>query len=178
MQEIAVPESSGRTLLLIALHAVFITIYYLIREGINPLALRTGLAFDGCVLPGMIALLVMIAGGIGITPFYRIAERLVRESDRERSLFFGNKDRHEIVYQDVFESLGRVRVVHVLSDEEDDRGETGYITPDLLTRHLGRDLREHEFLICGPPEMTIKLESGLGAGGIPSRQIHHELFRY
>lgn len=93
-------------------------------------------------------------------------------------MFFGNKDRRDIVYQDEFKALDRVRVVHVLNDEEDYAGETGYITPDLLKRHLRHGLKEHEFLICGPPEMTITLESGLHEEGVPSRQIHHELFSY
>jgi predicted ferric reductase len=122
--------------------------------------------------------LVMIAGGIGITPFVRLCRELVPQGERELHLFYGNKRRNEIIYQDEFETMNRVRLVHVLSDEPDYEGETGFITPELLKRRLQRDLKQHEFLICGPPEMTMTLESGLKGEGVPDEQIHHELFSY
>jgi predicted ferric reductase len=121
--------------------------------------------------------IVMVAGGIGITPFLRLCRDL-RESDRELRLFYGNKRKDEIIYRDEFEEMDRVRLVHVLSDEPGYEGETGFITPELLKKHLRRDLPEHEFLICGPPPMTAKLESGLKAEGVPDKQIHHELYSY
>jgi predicted ferric reductase len=122
--------------------------------------------------------IVMIAGGIGITPFRRLCRELVHQPERELSLFYGNRTKDEIIYKEEFEKLKRVRVVHVLSDERDYEGETGFITPELLGKYLERNLREYEFLICGPPEMTTKLESGLGEQGVPANQIHHELFSY
>jgi len=122
--------------------------------------------------------LAMIAGGIGITPFLRLCQELAPRGDRGLFLFYGNRRKDEIIYKDEFEEMERVRLVHVLSDEPDYEGETGFITPELLRKHLQRDLKDHEFLICGPPEMTIKLESGLGGEGVPADQIHHELFSY
>lgn len=49
---------------------------------------------------------------------------------------------------------------------------------DLLRKHLQRDPAEHEFLICGPPAMTTKLEAALREEGVPADQIHHELLSY
>lgn len=122
--------------------------------------------------------IVMIAGGIGITPFRRLSRELVHQPDRKLFLFYGNRTKDEIIYKEEFEKLERVPVIHVLSDEEDYEGETGFITPELLSKYLRRDLKEHEFLICGPPEMTTKLEAGLDEQGVPAGQIHHELFSY
>ncbi len=121
---------------------------------------------------------VLIAGGIGITPFYRLLHDWRAEQAEELFLFYGNRTRDEIVYQQETEALEHVRVVHVLSDEEDYPGETGYITPNLLKKYLPRGLAEYEFLICGPPVMTTKLEAALDEQGVPREQIHHELFSF
>jgi predicted ferric reductase len=122
--------------------------------------------------------LAMVAGGIGITPFLRLCQELAPRGDRELFLFYGNRRKDEIIYKDEFEQMERVRLVHVLSDEPDYEGETGFITPELLRKYLQRDLKDHEFLICGPPVMTTKLESELKGEGVPDEQIHHELFSY
>lgn len=82
------------------------------------------------------------------------------------------------VYKHETEALEHVRVIHVLSDEKDYPGETGYITTDLLKKYLAQDLPEYEFLICGPPAMTSKLEASLLEEGVPREQIHHELFSF
>jgi predicted ferric reductase len=121
---------------------------------------------------------VLIAGGIGITPFYRLLHDWTGQPGEQLFLFYGNRYREEIVYQQEIEALEHVRVIHVLSDEEDYPGETGFITPDLLKKYLPRELADYEFLICGPPAMTAKLEAALGERGVPREQIHHELFSF
>jgi predicted ferric reductase len=120
---------------------------------------------------------VMIAGGIGITPFLRFMDALATKPGRELYLFYGNKFAREIVYKEEIEARP-VRVIHVLSDEPDYQGEKGFITNDLLKRHLTRDLKEYEFMICGPPIMTAKLKESLAEENVPAGQIHYELFSY
>jgi NAD(P)H-flavin reductase len=122
----------------------------------------------------------MIAGGIGITPFHRLFQGLDdRSKEEEIWLFYGNRLRDEIIYKEEIESLDRIRVVHVLSEEKEYEGETGYITSGLLKKYLQRNPGDYEFLICGPPAMTATLEKALvGEEGVPSEQIHHEMFSY
>jgi predicted ferric reductase len=119
---------------------------------------------------------VMIAGGIGITPFPRLLRALEGTSRRERVLFFGNKKTEEIIFRDELERIPHLRVIHVISHDPDYPGETGFITTDLMKRHLDEPLPAYEFLICGPPVMTAKLESALREEGVPPVQIHHEMF--
>lgn len=121
--------------------------------------------------------IVMVAGGIGITPFVRLFEELAYEPDRELHLFYGNRRKHEIVYKEELENSEHVNTVHVLSDEKVYDLETGYISTELIKKYVG-DLKKYEFLICGPPIMTIKLESALKQEGVRREQIHHELFSY
>jgi len=125
--------------------------------------------------------LVMIAGGIGITPFRRIFQELAYEPGREVHLFYGNRRRHEVVYEeelDDVETVERIDVTHVISDDPHYPGERGFITVDLMRKYLERELTQYEFLICGPPVMTEKLEEALSSEGVPAAQIHHELFSY
>jgi predicted ferric reductase len=122
--------------------------------------------------------LVMIAGGIGITPFIRLLTEPLIPAGRGTHLFYGNKNSEDIVYRDEIDGLEQIQVVHVLSDQPDYPGERGFITVDLLQRHLAGDLKEYEFMICGPPIMTEKLRAGLAGAGIPGGQIHYELFSY
>ncbi len=122
--------------------------------------------------------LVMIAGGIGITPFTRIFEALSYEPKREHYLFYGNRSKHEIIYEEELENSKTVNVIHVLSEDSNYPGETGYITISLLKKYLTDALSNYEFLVCGPPVMTMKLEEALAIENVPYEQIHHELFSY
>jgi len=122
--------------------------------------------------------LVMIAGGIGITPFARLFDELAYEPGRELHLFYGNKYTHEIVYKEEIEDVEHMNVIHVLSHEQDYPGEKGFITVDLLKKYLARELKDYEFLICGPPVMMEKLRTGLAAEHVPADQVHSEQFAY
>ncbi len=120
---------------------------------------------------------VMAAGGIGITAFLRAVDALA-ETGHEMSLFYGNPTRRDIAFGERLAAVPGLELVHVLSDEPEHDGASGFITRELLERRLPRPLPAYEFLICGPPVMIRKLEAGLVAAGIPRRQIHHELFDY
>lgn len=119
---------------------------------------------------------VMIAGGVGITAFRRLWQRLEREQDREAHLFYGNEKFPEIGYRDELESLEHVNIVHVLNDEPDFDGETGFVDADVLERNLPRKLTDYQFLLCGPPPMILKLREELAEAGVPDGRIREELF--
>ncbi len=122
--------------------------------------------------------MVMIAGGIGITPFVRLADYLQRHERRRGWLFYGHTTRVDIPYKEELESLDNVTVVPVISDDHAYPGEKGYITLELMERYLPGALDSYEFLLCGPPEMIRTLEIALhDEGGVPAEQIHHELFQ-
>ncbi|HHW84289.1 MAG TPA: hypothetical protein GX743_10865 [Actinomycetales bacterium] len=119
---------------------------------------------------------IMVAGGVGITPFRRLWQRLEQERDREAHLFYGNEKRSEIIYEDELDSLEHVHVVHVLNDEPGFEGEQGIVDADLLRRHLPTELADYQFLLCGPPAMIHNLRSELAGAGVPPEQIREELF--
>jgi predicted ferric reductase len=121
---------------------------------------------------------IMVAGGIGITPFRRVWKKLKDIPGKKFYLFYGNQNEDEIVYKNELHNTPNIEIVHVMSDQPDYQGEKGYITPELIKKYVQDDLSDHEFFICGPPTMILKLEEQLHSENIDPKQINHELFDY
>lgn len=129
--------------------------------------------------------IVMIAGGIGITPFLRLVEFIDKnpEKYKEALLVFGNKTTEDLAYVDYFktvEAKSKLKVVNVLSNEKEpkDGFEIGFITSDLLKKYLSEDLTNYKFFICGPPILMTKMEADLKSKGVSSDNIFWEDFSF
>lgn len=124
--------------------------------------------------------LAFIAGGIGITPFLSML-RYMRDADDRRDvvLIWGNKSEADIAFRaeiaDLEGELPRLRVVHVMSRQEDFDGERGFITTELIERHIP-DIRERRVFLCGPPVMMERVRPAVAALGVPKRSLHFERF--
>jgi ferredoxin-NADP reductase len=124
--------------------------------------------------------LVLIAGGIGITPFMSTL-RYMRDKGIRRNvlLIWGNKTEADIAFRGELEELvaamPTVRIVHVMSRQQDWPGERGYVDTPLLARYLA-DVDDPQVFLCGPPVMTGKVIPCLLELGIPKRRIHDERF--
>ncbi len=122
---------------------------------------------------------LLIAGGIGITPIRSLAEELVA-AGRSAVLLYGNRNADGIVFRAELDALaarsgGRLRVTHVLSHDPGWTGEKGYIDRDHLAR-LVPDWAEREVFLCGPPVMMKGVRSALSALGVPRCRVHYERF--
>ena len=120
----------------------------------------------------------LVAGGTGITPMFAVAMAALRDSsvDKTRfSLIFANVTEEDILIRDRLEDLarenpGRFRVHHVLNEppkkkkktekgeeEEEDKpweGSTGFVTREILERHLPAPGPRTLVLRCGPGPMN------------------------
>jgi ferredoxin-NADP reductase len=68
-------------------------------------------------------------------------------------------------------------VVHLLTRPPADwEGETGYITADILARHLPASYRRFQYFICGPDPMMDAAEHALVELGVPAERVHTERF--
>ncbi|MEO6729108.1 MAG: ferredoxin reductase family protein [Candidatus Dojkabacteria bacterium] len=128
---------------------------------------------------------VMIAGGIGITPFLRLVEFIDKnpEKYKEALLVFGNKTTADLAFVDYFKSVeakSNLKVVNVLSGEATpkDGFEIGFVTSDLLKKYLKEDLPNYKFFICGPPIMMTKIEADLISKGVKKEDIMWEDFSF
>ncbi len=126
---------------------------------------------------------VLVAGGIGITPMMSMIRTLADRGDkRPVILLYGSRDWESISFREELEALqGRLdlKVVHVLSQPPSDwAGETGYISAELLQRHLPPRYADHEYFICGPNVMMDAIEAALGAMGVPLSKYHSERYSF
>ena len=84
---------------------------------------------------------VAIAGGSGITPFYSMASAIADGiEDCDMTILYGSRTADGILLRDEIEAVaarsnGRVRVVHVLSHEEKEGYEHGFITAELIKKY-------------------------------------------
>jgi ferredoxin-NADP reductase len=128
---------------------------------------------------------VLIAGGIGITPLLSMLNWcLAEQPGREIWLFYGVRHAGEAVMAAHLEALAAVHAdFHLrfcLSDappEEvagSDHYRCGRINVDLLRVELS--LKPYHFYICGPTPMLASLVPALGDWGVPDARIHFEAF--
>jgi ferredoxin-NADP reductase len=128
---------------------------------------------------------VLIAGGIGITPLMSMLLWCVEEQPkRPIDLYYGVRNHLDHAFKQVLDELARshpafrVHVVYSRPSEGDTLGRDfeheGHIDVELLERTLPD--RRRQFYVCGPPPMMASLIPALEAWGIPKGDIHHEAF--
>jgi predicted ferric reductase len=116
---------------------------------------------------------LLVAGGIGITPVRALLERM----NGDVVAIYRVLAPEDIVFADELEELRRTRGVslhYVIGDHATDEG-SSLLSPE----HLGElvpDLAEREVYLCGPPAMTNVTEKRLRRAGVPRRRLHVERF--
>ncbi len=124
--------------------------------------------------------IVLIAGGVGITPFIQIVNDLNSGLLTKQVYFFnGNKTEQDILFREDLKKLtnkDNAKLINVLSEQKDYSGETGFITLELLKKYLGADLTKYEFFTCGPPIMMKLVKDYLTGAQVPKSQQHFESF--
>ena len=118
---------------------------------------------------------IFIAGGAGVTPFLAILKQLERENKvGNNKLIFANKTKADIILENKFRALLGENFINVLSNEEVDGYEHGFISAELIKQY-GGDHSEF-FYLCGPDPMMQAVENHLAALGIAGDRIVKEAF--
>ncbi len=128
---------------------------------------------------------VLIAGGIGLTPLLSMLNIIVHSgSRRETWLFYGVTDRTDHTMYDhlneVRKNCDNVRVVVFYSNPDEacvegrDYDHAGFVSVDVIRRVLPSVA--YEFYVCGPPPMMALITNGLRDWGVPDETIHTEAF--
>lgn len=123
--------------------------------------------------------LLLIAGGIGITPIRSIIEEQTK-NNKNIILLYANKTQQDIAFKQELENFSINKVVNVLSEETNLPGsefELGRIDEEKIKR-LVPDYKERDAYICGPEPMMKAIVSSLISLGVPKKQIHFERFGY
>jgi len=127
---------------------------------------------------------VLLAGGIGITPFLSI----VRQADHDRlphklHLFYSNRRPEDAPFLDVLQALEKTNpnfqlvctVTEMSKSKKEWKGETGRINQEMLSRHL-TNLQGPIYYIAGPPAMVAGLRKMLVAANVDEDDIRTEDF--
>ncbi|MEA2828267.1 MAG: hypothetical protein QOG43_2706 [Actinomycetota bacterium] len=121
---------------------------------------------------------VLIAGGIGITPLRALLETL--PGDRgDITLLYRVQRPQDFVFRGELERLASDRgiVIHPIAGTDVGDDETDRLGVPAL-RRLVPDVAERDVYLCGPPGLVDVLHRRLRRLGVPRRQIHSERFAY
>ncbi len=129
--------------------------------------------------------IVLIAGGVGITPVLAMLNTLVaKRQEREVWFFYGVRMRGEAMRLEQLEQFARDHYwfhLHVCYSQPGDRD---VVDPKMhhhtfVDMALLQDLlpsNNFDFYICGPPPMMESLTAGLKAWGVPDDHVFFEAF--
>lgn len=123
--------------------------------------------------------IIGIAGGSGITPFRSLAKAIADgDEDAEMILLYGSRTLEDAVFQDEFKALEascpKFKLVNVLSHEEKDGCENGFITADLIKKYAPEG--NYSLFLCGPQAMYNFVDKEIATLGLRRKFIRHELF--
>jgi ferredoxin-NADP reductase len=128
--------------------------------------------------------IVLVAGGVGITPLVSLAETVLRAEPGSRvTLLCGNREAGEIVFHARLERLAdqfraRCVVQHALESAGDDwQGLRGRLDGTLVLQALGAQAADAYF-ICGPEPMMQSVCAALESAGVARERVHTERFAY
>ncbi|MEI8364529.1 MAG: ferric reductase-like transmembrane domain-containing protein [archaeon] len=116
---------------------------------------------------------VLIAGGIGITPIRSLIEELTLDPSREITLIYSVKDDKDIVFREELNSLKEKNHNHYYHSSN----KFGHLNEDKL-RNVILNPTTTDFFVCGPPGMTNHIIKLLKRMGVSKKRIHHEKFSF
>ena len=127
--------------------------------------------------------LVLLAGGIGITPFRCIIYRLLERKDpRTIYLLYCVSDQDYFAFDDEFTALAKqysnFKYLKMCARPCTDTAVVqGYISDTVIERVVG-DMTKCSYVICGPDAMLAAATVLLRGRRVPRYQIHKEEFSY
>jgi predicted ferric reductase len=120
---------------------------------------------------------LLIAGGIGITPLRALFETLPGGKHDITLIYRAGHDA-DTVFRDELIAIAHQRAaqLHIVTGH---RSELGYdpLSKEALTANIP-DLRSHDVYVCGPDRMADSVLAALREANVPRRQIHHESFEF
>ena len=129
---------------------------------------------------------VLLAGGIGITPMLSMLASIANSSDkRECLLVYGSKNSGDHSFKETLASLAsRHANIHVINcyshplpgdHQGNDYHVNGRVSVEVLTQLLPN--QRFDFYLCGPPSFLQSIYDGLKQWGVSDNRIRYEAFR-
>jgi ferredoxin-NADP reductase len=127
---------------------------------------------------------VLVAGGIGITPFFSIVKQASQDGlPHKLHLFYSNHRPEDAPFLDILQELEKTNpnfhLIATMTDlahsQSKWEGETGFISKEMLARHV-IDLQSPIYYIAGPPAMVAAMQEMLVTSGIDEDNLRMEGF--
>lgn len=120
---------------------------------------------------------VALAGGSGITPFMSMAKAIDEGTEGfEMTLLYGARTEADLVFRADFDAIAarcpKVKVVYVLSEEQKEGFEAGFITAELIKKYAGAE--QFSIYAVGPGAMCDFLDRELPKLGLAQKFIRME----
>ncbi len=152
-------------------------------SGIHTLKVGTPVVIEGpfgkFTEPPVSRKVLLIAGGIGITPIRALAEEMAADGFDVRVLYRAHGP-GDLIFKnelDALKEMHGVRLDYLLTDDGGrKRPRDTWFRPDALAR-LVPEIKERVVYICGPIPMAATLQSSLHKIGVPRDHIRTEAFR-
>jgi len=118
---------------------------------------------------------VLIAGGIGITPMRALFEELSESANV--TLIYRVLSRHEVVFEEELREIEQRSgaTLHLLIGDHRTRKGAALLSPENLAELVPR-IAARDVYICGPAAMMDATRRALDHLGVPEEQIHTERF--
>jgi predicted ferric reductase len=123
---------------------------------------------------------LLIAGGIGITPIRPLAEEMAANGFDVRVLYRAHGE-GDLVFRKELDTLAArygVRVDYLVTQTGGRQSSReSWFSPTTM-RRLVPDIADRVVYVCGPPGMMADLRSSLAALGVPAERVRTEVFRF
>ncbi len=128
---------------------------------------------------------VLVAAGSGITPVLSIAASVLRETNANVTVVYGNRSSATVMFADELADLkdvhrDRLELVHVLSREPRESGLfTGRLDADKIRALFSTVIDPagvDQWWLCGPHGMVTDAQEVLAEHGVADSRVHQELF--
>ncbi|WP_196218259.1 ferredoxin reductase family protein [Streptomyces blattellae] len=117
---------------------------------------------------------LLVAGGVGITPMRALFETLPGAAGDITLLYRANSTQ-DLALWDELAAIADERGARLMYAVNSPDGERPDISADRLRQKLP-DIDEHDVFMCGPPGFAQGVYEALRGAGVPARRIHHESF--
>lgn len=155
-----------------------------VRAGDTLLALEPSGDFTLPTDPDARRHLVLVAGGVGVTPLISLAETVLRAEPGSRvTLLTGNRSEEEIVFRGRLARLAqqfapRLTVRHAVEAPGAGWQDLhGRLDGERVLEALG-ELDADGWFVCGPEPMMQDVCAALARAGVPRDRVHTERFAY
>lgn len=129
--------------------------------------------------------LVMVGAGSGITPLFSILKTVLKTTDRQVLLIYGNRDESSIIFKDRLQQLeseyaNRLTVVYILSRPLGQwvghRGRIHQANAIWFMKENRVDFKRDFFYMCGPESMMDEMHKVYKLFEVPETHIFYERF--